>query len=136
VFSRFDEQCRPRDGYLRLREIYDLSLSADLVVLSACQTALGREVRRDGLVSITRGFLHAGARRVLATLWPVDDRATTLLMREFYRALLVDGLTPALALVRAKRALSADRQFHAPFYWAGFVLHGDWRTELIHQRRR
>ena len=128
VFSRFDESGRPLDGDLRLREIYGLSLSADLVVLSACQTAIGRLVRRDGLISLTRGFLHAGARSVLATLWPVDDQATSRLMYEFYRGLLGDHLSPALALARAKRVMHDDQRFHAPFYWAGFVLHGDWQT--------
>jgi CHAT domain-containing protein len=70
--------------------------------------------------------LHAGARSVLATLWPVDDRATSRFMREFYRALLVERLSPGQAQARAKRIMRDDPQFRAPFYWAGFVLHGDW----------
>jgi CHAT domain-containing protein len=107
-----------------------MHLSADLVVLSACDTALGREVRGEGLLSLTRGFLHAGAPRVLASLWRVEDRATGELMARFYRGLLAEGRTPAAALraavgeVRHDPALGHRRH---PYYWAGFVLHGEWR---------
>jgi CHAT domain-containing protein len=136
VFSRFDEAGKERDGYLRLSEIYDLTLSADLVVLSACQTALGREVRRDGLISLTRGFLHAGAQRVLATLWPVDDEATSQLMRRFYRAMLVERMSPGLALAHTKRSMRDDPRFNAPYYWAGFVLYGDWQRPDVRVTER
>jgi len=127
VLSMVGDDGRVRDGFLRLAEIYDLSLSADLVVLSACQTALGREVRRDGMLSLTRGFLEAGARMVLATLWRVDDRATARFMAAFYRALLLDHAPPEVALAAAQRTMQADPTYHAPYYWAGFQLQGDWR---------
>src|SRR5205814_10361889 len=93
VLSLVDEQGRPQDGFLRLHEIYNLKLSADLVVLSACQTALGKDVRGEGLVGLTRGFMYAGAARVVACLWKVDDRATAEFMNGFYGSRLdVQGL--------------------------------------------
>jgi CHAT domain-containing protein/tetratricopeptide (TPR) repeat protein len=130
VLSLVDEAGRPRDGVLRLHDVYALDLAADLVVLSACETGLGREVRSEGLVGLTRGFLHAGARSVIASLWRVDDRATADLMRRLYRGILVDGLAPAAALSRAQRELLAgagEPEWRAPYYWAPFVLHGEWR---------
>jgi CHAT domain-containing protein len=128
VLSLFDEEGRPRDGFLGLRDIYGLQLDADLVVLSACRTALGKEVRGEGLVGLTRGFLHAGASRVLASLWPVSDRATTELMARFYRALFEDHLSPAAALRRAQLSMLGERRWRDPHGWAGFVLLGDWQT--------
>jgi CHAT domain-containing protein len=127
VLSLVDEKGAPRDGFLRMHEIYNLRLPADLVVLSACQTALGREMRGEGLIGLTRGFMYAGARRVVASLWQVDDESTAELMKLFYRAMLKQGLRPADALRTAQLELSRDRRWAAPFYWAGFVLQGEWR---------
>jgi CHAT domain-containing protein len=129
VLSRVDAQGRPRDGYLRAHEIYQLHLPAELVVLSACQTALGRELRGEGLVGLTRGFQYAGARRILVSLWPVEDRATAELMRRFYRGLLVERLPPAAALRAAQLAVAHLKGWETPYYWAGFVLEGDWRPD-------
>jgi len=126
VLSQVDRQGRPQDGLLRMHEIYGLTLPADLVVLSACQTALGREVRGEGLVGLTRAFFYAGARRVLVSLWPVEDEATAELMRRFYRGLLAENLRPAAALHAAQASLRRERGWEAPYYWAGFVLQGDW----------
>ncbi len=98
VFSLVDEQGRPLNGFLRLHEIYNLKLNADLVVLSGCQTALGQEVSGEGLIGLTRGFMHAGAPRVVASLWNVNDQATANLMKLFYERMLKDGLRPAAAL--------------------------------------
>ncbi|MCP4653889.1 MAG: CHAT domain-containing protein, partial [bacterium] len=126
-FSRYDDAGRPRRGTLYAHQIYDLPLGANLVVLSACRTALGREVRGEGLVGLTRGFFHAGASRVVVSLWSVDDRATTELMIRFYRHLLTGGLPPAAALRAAQRELRAESRWSAPYYWAGFILQGDWR---------
>jgi len=95
-------------------------------VLSACQTALGREIRGEGLIGPTRGFMYAGARRVVASLWEVDDESTAQLMKTFYRSMLRDGRRPAEALRAAQLELSRDRRWSAPFYWAGFVLQGEW----------
>jgi len=127
VLSLVDEKGMPQDGFLRMHEIYNLRLPVDLVVLSACQTALGREIRGEGLVGLTRGFMYAGARRVVASLWQVDDESTAELMKRFYRAMLKDGRRPADALRTAQLEMSRPRRWSAPFYWAGFVLQGEWR---------
>jgi CHAT domain-containing protein len=125
ILSLVDRHGRPRPGLLSLDDIYRLNLNADLVTISACETALGREVRGEGLFSLTRGFLYAGANRVLATLWRVDDEATSDLLRNFYRALFQNpACTPATALRRAQLATMAQPRWRSPFYWAGFVLQG------------
>ncbi len=118
----------PRDGFLRLQEIYNLDLPAELVVVSACQTALGAEIKGEGLVGLTQGFMYAGAARVLVSLWNVNDEATAKMMHYFYRSLLVDQVSPAAALRAAQTALRAERRWQAPFYWAGFVLQGEWQA--------
>jgi CHAT domain-containing protein/tetratricopeptide (TPR) repeat protein len=125
VLSGVDSSGKSRDGYLRLFEIYNLDLDADLVVLSACRTALGREVRGEGLVGLTRGFFYAGASRVVASLWSVRDQATAELMRRFYEH-LVQGRTPAAALCAAEREMAAGKRWANPYYWAAFTLQGDW----------
>lgn len=124
VLSLVDERGRPQDGFLRGHEIYRLKLAADLVVLSACQTALG-EVRGEGFVGLTRAFMYAGAPRVIVSLWNVSDQATAELMTHFYRAMFVDGLRPLAALRAAQLALSREPRWQAPYSWAGFVLQGD-----------
>lgn len=120
-----DEEERPLDGFLSLSEIYELELQADLVVLSACRTALGRHVRGVGILGLARGFFYAGASRLLVSLWDVDDEATAVLMDHFYDALLVDRLPPPAALRKAQLSLKSDPQWSNPYYWAGFVLQGD-----------
>ena len=118
---------RPSRGFLRVHEIDRLHLPAELVVLSACATALGREVRGEGLVGLTRGFMYAGSPRVVASLWQVDDSATSVLMTTFYSGMLKDKLRPAAALRAAQLRIAADPRWKAPFYWAGFTLQGDWQ---------
>ena len=115
-----------QEGFLHLRDVYGLRLDADLVVLSGCRTALGRELRGEGLVGLTRGFLYAGAPRVVASLWKVEDRATSELMTRFYRALWEEGLPPAAALRSAQLSLRRERRWRDPYFWAGFVLQGAW----------
>jgi CHAT domain-containing protein len=127
VLSLVDRQGRPRNGFLRAHEISGLDLAADLVVLSACRTALGKEIRGEGLVGLPRAFLDAGGRRVLVSLWQVEDRATAELMRGFYRGMLEQGLPPEAALRRAQLALWRETDWRAPYFWAGFVLQGDWQ---------
>ena len=128
VLSLVDRQGRPQEGFLRLHEIYNMKLTADLIVLSACQTGLGQEIRGEGLVGLTRGFLYAGAERVLASLWKVDDRATAELMRRFYSTMLgAQTLGPAAALRSAQIAMSRTKGWESPYYWAAFVLEGDWK---------
>jgi CHAT domain-containing protein/tetratricopeptide (TPR) repeat protein len=127
ALSLVDRQGRPQNGFLMLPDVYDLSLNADLVVLSACQTALGNEIRGEGVVGLPRGFMYAGASRVISSLWRVDDEATAALMDGFYRRLLSDRLPPAAALRAAQLEVRRTPRWRAPFFWAGFVLQGDWR---------
>jgi CHAT domain-containing protein len=128
ILSLVDAAGRPREGFLGVSEIYELDLAADLVVLSGCRTALGKEVRGEGLMNLTRGFLYAGVPRVVGTLWPVQDRTTKELMSRFYRAMWQGGLPPASALREAQRSMIRDdHRYRDPYSWAGFVLQGDWR---------
>jgi CHAT domain-containing protein len=114
-------------GSLRLRDIYNMRVPARLVVLSACQTALGKEMKREGLLGLARAFQQAGVPRVVASLWKVDDRATAELMKEFYVGMLRDGRPAAEALREAQRRLAAKARWQHPYFWAGFVLQGEWR---------
>jgi CHAT domain-containing protein/Flp pilus assembly protein TadD len=127
VLSLVDEAGRPQDGFLRLHDIYNLKLGADLVVLSACRTALGKEIRGEGLVGLTRGFMYAGAPRVLASLWNVDDRATAELMKQLYTAVLKEGQPPSAALRAAQVEMWKNRRWQSAYYWAAFVMQGEWR---------
>ena len=127
VLSLVDENGKPQDGFLRLRQIYNLRLPAELVVLSACQTGLGKEVKGEGLVGMTRGFMYAGAARVAASLWQVNDAATAELMKRFYRGMLQEKLRPAAALRAAQIEMWKTRQWQSPFYWGAFALQGEWK---------
>jgi CHAT domain-containing protein len=127
VFSLVDEQGRSIDGFLRLHEIYNLELGAELVVLSACSTALGKEIHGEGLIGLTRGFMFAGASRVVSSVWNVDDRSSSLLMSRFYTEMLTRRLSPAAALRAAQLALLRDPRWSSPHYWAAFGLQGEWR---------
>jgi tetratricopeptide (TPR) repeat protein len=127
VLSLVDENGKLQDGFLRMSEIFNLRLPADLVVLSACQTALGKEIKGEGLIGLTRGFMYAGAERVVASLWQVDDQATAQLMRHFYRGMLQENLRPAAALRAAQIEMSKSSRWSAPYYWAGFVIQGEWK---------
>ena len=126
VLSLFDSEGRSQNGFLRLRDIYNLHLPADLVVLSACSTGLGKEVRGEGLIGLTRGFIYAGASGVIASLWKVDDDATAELMTHFYEALFTKGMSPPAALRNAQLALSQNKRWQSPYYWAGFVIQGQY----------
>jgi CHAT domain-containing protein len=127
VLSLFDRQGIPQDGFLRLHDIYSLKLPVELVVLSACNSGLGKEVRGEGLVGIVRGFMYAGAERLLASLWKVDDEATAALMKRFYQHMLQQGETPATALRKAQLEMSSQKRWQAPYYWAAFILQGEWK---------
>ncbi|HQR36473.1 MAG TPA: CHAT domain-containing protein, partial [Blastocatellia bacterium] len=127
VFSLVDESGKSQDGFLRLHEIYNLRLSADLVVLSACQTALGKQIKGEGVVGLTRGFMHAGTPRVVASLWQVNDLATAELMKLFYRGMLKDGQRPAAALRAAQLELMKQKRWASPYFWAAFTLQGEWQ---------
>jgi CHAT domain-containing protein/Tfp pilus assembly protein PilF len=127
VLSLVDENGKPQDGFLRMSDIFNLRLPADLVVLSACQTALGKEIKGEGLVGLTRAFMYAGAERIVASLWQVDDQATAQLMRHFYHGMLKENLRPAAALRAAQIEMSRSSRWSSPYYWAGFVIQGEWR---------
>jgi tetratricopeptide (TPR) repeat protein len=125
VLSRFDEHGRPQNGFVRASEIYSLHLPAELVVLSACGTGLGPDVRGEGPMGMARAFLHAGARRVVVSLWDVEDDATTELMARFYRGMLHERLTPAGALRSAQLSIATDPEWRRSRSWAAFVLQGE-----------
>jgi CHAT domain-containing protein len=127
VLSLVDREGRPQNGFLTSLDTFNLRLDADLVVLSGCRTALGKDVRSEGVVGLTRGFLYAGARGVLASLWPVDDAPTAELMRAFYAGLLGPRrLAPPAALREAQLHVRRDPRWRAPYYWAAFQLQGVW----------
>ena len=127
ALSLVGERGEALDGYLRLNDIYKLRLNADLVVLSGCQTALGKDLKGEGLIGLTRGFMYAGVPRVIASLWNVDDRATSELMKRFYRGFLIQGLPPAAALRAAQKSMFLERGWSSPYYWAPFTLQGEWK---------
>jgi CHAT domain-containing protein/predicted negative regulator of RcsB-dependent stress response len=127
VLALVDKNGRPQAGFLRASDIYNLKLPADLVVLSACETGLGKEIRGEGIVGLTRGFMYAGVSRVMVSLWSVNDRATEELMAAFYEKLLKEKLTPAAALRAAQMTMAKDKQWSAPYYWAAFVQQGEWK---------
>jgi CHAT domain-containing protein len=127
VLSLVNEKGEPQDGYLRLHDVYNMNLPAELVVLSACQTGLGKEIEGEGLVGLTRGFMYAGAARVVVSLWSVNDQATAELMEQFYKKMLKDGQRPAAALRQAQISMWKEKRWQSPYYWAAFVLQGEWR---------
>ncbi|MFB8790533.1 MAG: CHAT domain-containing protein [Potamolinea sp.] len=127
VLSLFDEKGVDSNGFLRLNDIFNLNLPAELVVLSACETGLGKDVKGEGLVGLTRGFMYAGAKRVVVSLWSVKDNATAELMKKFYQQMLDKGLNPVAAMRAAQLEMWKTQQWKAPYYWAAFVVQGEWK---------
>lgn len=130
VLSTVDRNGKETNGLMPLYDIYSLDLSAELTVLSACQTALGKDIKGEGLIGLTHSFMSAGSNTVVATLWKVDDKATSVLMAEFYDLMLQKGMSPAAALRSAKLKMMRDKQWGAPYYWAGFVLQGEYTNRI------
>lgn len=126
VLSTMTRDGKAQNGFVSLQDVYQLRAPA-VVVLSACETGLGKEVRGEGLIGLTRGFMYAGASSVVASLWKVDDEATAELMKRFYKNMLEDGMTPATALREAQNSFRQHPIWSAPYYWAGFTLQGDYR---------
>jgi CHAT domain-containing protein len=126
ILSLVDKKGRKQDGYLRLGDIYKLKLSADLVVLSSCDSALGKDLESEGIIGLPRGFLYAGAKSVIASLWKVNDDATAALMSRLY-ARIKKGESPGSALRGAQLEMVRDEQWSNPHNWAAFVLQGDYR---------
>ena len=131
VLSTVDRNGKETNGLMPLHDIYSLDLSAELTVLSACQTALGKEIKGEGLIGLTHGFMSAGSNSVVASLWKVDDQATMILMADFYKSMLQKGMSPAAALRSAKLKMMRDKQWSAPYYWAGFVLQGEYANRIV-----
>ncbi len=127
VLSMVNEAGEAKDGFLRVHDIYNLKLPAELVVLSACETGLGREYKGEGLVGLTQGFMYAGARRVTVSLWNVNDQATADLMARFYRGMLREKKSPADALRTAQIEMMRLTKWRSPYFWAPFVMQGEWR---------
>ena len=124
--STVDRGGKAQKGFVKLEDIYNLRAPVDLVVLSACSTGLGKDVRGEGLIGLTRGFMYAGASSVVASLWQVDDEATAELMKRFYTNMLQGGMTPPEALRAAQNSIRQEPQWSAPYYWAAFTLQGDY----------
>lgn len=127
MLSLVDKRGKDVRGFLSARDVLDLRLRAQLVVLSGCSTGLGREMKGEGIVGLMRAFMHAGAEGVVASLWEVDDAATEELMGRLYDGMLGPRKQrPAAALREAQLALARDPRWRSPFYWAGFQIHGEW----------
>lgn len=126
VLSLVDQEGHPQDGFLRSHDVFNLKLPAELIILSACETGLGKDVRGEGLVGLTRGFMYAGARRVIVSLWNVNDKATASLMQRVYAGILKTKQTPAASLRAAQIEMWRQKQWQSPYYWAGFVMQGEW----------
>ncbi|HYK19146.1 MAG TPA: CHAT domain-containing protein, partial [Pyrinomonadaceae bacterium] len=126
VLSLIDEQGKPQDGFLRVHDIYNLKLPAELVVLSACETGLGKDVKGEGIEGLMRAFMYAGARRVVVSLWNVNDKGTAELMQRLYAGMLRSHKTPAAALRAAQIEMLRSAQWQSPYYWAAFVMQGEW----------
>jgi CHAT domain-containing protein len=135
VLSMVNQHGQAENGVLQLHDVYNLKLSADLIVLSSCNTALGKNFPGEGLIGLTQGFLASGAQSVVASLWKVDDEATADLMGSFYDGMLKDGLKPATALRKAQLEMWQKNRWHAPFFWAAFTLQGDWDQAISIQPR-
>lgn len=127
LLSMIDDRGNLLNGFLRLNDIFNLKLSANLVVLSACQTGLGQNIQGEGMVGLTRGFMYAGAQRVAVSLWNVDDEGTSVLMQKFYQKMLQEKLAPAAALRAAQLEMIEDDKWRSPYYWAAFLLQGEWK---------
>ena len=126
LLSMVDETGRPQDGFVQLGDIYKLNLRAELIVLSACETSLGKAIVGEGRIGLIRGFMYAGAKSVIGSLWKVDDSATAALMGEFYKEMFTNHKRPAAALRAAQISISNQKRWRSPYYWAGFVLQGEW----------
>ena len=130
VLTMVDQNGDEKNGLMPLYDISSLRLSAELTVLSACQTALGKDVKGEGLIGLTNSFISAGSKSVIASLWKVDDRATAALMGQLYASMLQEGKPPATALRLAKLKVMQEKQWSAPYFWAGFVLQGEYTNRI------
>ena len=130
LLTSLDQNGVKKNGLMALHDIYTLDLSAELTVLSACETALGKDIKGEGAVGFTHSFMSAGSKSVVASLWKVDDQATATLMSDFYHSMLQEGMPPLAALRAAKLKMMQDKRWQAPYYWAGFVFQGDYDSRI------
>ena len=135
VLSLVDEGGNSQKGFLQLSDIYKLKLDSDLIVLSACRSALGKHISGEGFVGLTRGFISGGAQNVVASLWKVDDEATSEFMNQFYQALLREKMTPAAALQKAKQSMQRHPKWNHPYYWAAFISQGEYQKTITVEGR-
>lgn len=124
VLSLVDAQGQPRAGFLRAHDIADLELKAELAVLSACRTGLGKEIPGEGLIGLPQAFMDAGVPSVVVSLWSVSDPATSELMQRFYLGMVEEQLPPPAALRKAQLFMLGQENWSDPYYWAGFLLLG------------
>ncbi|MFB2916943.1 MULTISPECIES: CHAT domain-containing protein [Aerosakkonema] len=127
VLSLVNEKGEDEDGFLRLGDIFNLNLPVELVVLSACETGLGKDIKGEGLIGLTRGFMYAGAKDVAVSLWKVNDLSTSEVMKRFYQQMLEKGLNSVAAMRAAQLEMWQSEQWKAPYYWAAFVVQGEWK---------
>ena len=127
LMSMVDDKGNLVNGFLRLTDIFNLKLAANLVVLSACQSGMGQNIKGEGMVGLTRGFMYAGAQRVAVSLWSVDDEGTAVLMQKFYQKMVQEKLAPAAALRAAQIEMMQQEKWKSPYYWAAFTLQGEWK---------
>ena len=130
ALSMVDKNGVEKNGMMPLHDIYAMEVSAELTVLSACQTALGKDIKGEGIVGLSHSFISAGSKSVVASLWKVDDRATAALMEDLYRAMLQQGMTPAAALRAAELSVMQDKRWAVPYYWAGFIVQGEYTNHI------
>ena len=130
VLTMVDRKGVSQNGLMPLHDIYSLDLSVELTVLSACQTALGKDISGEGFLGLPHSFMSAGSKSVVASLWKVDDQATANLMTDFYESLLQQGMPTGAALREAKLKLMKEKQWRAPYFWAGFVLQGEYANRI------
>jgi CHAT domain-containing protein len=134
--SMVNRNAQKQNGFIGLQDVYALKARVDLVVLSACRTGLGKDVKGEGLIGLTRGFMHAGASSTVASLWSVDDEATAELMKNFYANMLQKKMTPSNALREAQSTIRKDPRWSSPYYWAAFTFQGDYDHHISAIERR
>ena len=129
VLSLVDKQGQNIRGYLRLGDLFNLDYPADLIVLSACETGLGKEIQGEGLVGLTRGLMYAGAERLVVSLWQVSDEGTAVFMQEFYKQMLLEGKSANQALRATQLKMWNQEKWRNPNYWAAFAFLGEWEDK-------
>lgn len=127
VLSLVNKQGKPVRGYLRMHELFNLDYPADLIVLSACETGLGKNIQGEGLVGLTRGLMYAGSERLVVSLWQVDDKGTAAFMEEFYKQMLQNGKSANEALRATQLKMWKHKKWRNPNYWAAFSFLGEWK---------